>query len=106
MTIQGSGHVRRTFAEKKTSAQEEYKAKQIKRMKDMLSPYMICVEPAVIELFSQTIDELWALPDKRNEKENSPLPIPKEFIKLYRKGFNACIAEAERMRDLSIEGKE
>jgi hypothetical protein len=75
---------------------------------DPIPPYEELKEfdPEKYQAFlSQTIDELWALPDKRNEKENSPLPIPKEFIKLYRKGFNACIAEAERMRDLSIKGK-
>ena len=84
---------------------EEYKAGKLKELECLLRLISQDRPADLYSFLSQTIDELWALPDKRNEKENSPLPIPKEFIKLYRKGFNACIAEAERMRDLSIKGK-
>lgn len=86
--------------------QEEYRAKKIRGFRRTLkhsqlnSPF---VNRDEIEAFlSQTIDELWALP----EKETSSCPcVSEEWDVAWNEGWNACIAEAERMRDLSIKGK-
>ena len=53
----------------------------------------------VKELLSQTIDELWAIPfEKHYDDEDEEGE--------YEMGWNACIAEAERKRDLIIKIKE
>jgi hypothetical protein len=63
---------------------EQYKTKQLKRMKDMLSPFMICVEPAALELLSQTIEDMYSfLPKKRECRPDN----------LILRGYNYCIDE-------------
>ena len=73
----------------------------------MLAPYMISIEPAVIELLEQTIDELLPELPERLECVDDSLTWEDTIHNSndVRFGWNACIAEAERMRDLSIKGK-
>lgn len=58
----------------------------------------------LIALISQTIDEL-KLPNKKGAYTVEEYKMA-EFEVGYLEGWNACIAEAERMRDLSIKTKE
>ncbi len=69
---------------------EAYKAKKIAELTKIN-----CLDMKNVEDFlSQTIDELWALPEKR-----PVLLVSEEYDDGHRDGWNACIAEAERMRD-------
>ena len=122
---------------------EEYKAKKLKQLEDNGFLWGIGAEKGdrLQAFLSQTIEELWALPEKkeefiavkdndchryqipRNKKEDwyKWLEIPEDDERSWdvpdyaeridgedvedNRGWNTCIAEAERLRDLSIKGK-
>jgi hypothetical protein len=83
---------------------KEYRAKKMEefngRFTDWNSPRFFTENTTpekILAFIAQTIEELWALPKNRMNKE--PLVEDKE----YTDGWNACIAEAERMRDLTAK---
>lgn len=83
---------------------EEYKAKKIAEFENEFYPDVINGRGGAMQDFlSQTIDELWALPNRSDlnqivqDSQGSVCPSPEEIAKEV--GWNDCIAEAERMRD-------
>jgi len=84
---------------------EKYKAKKIAEFEEGFYPDVIHGRGEAMQIFlSQTIDELWALPEKKGIYE---LKIPEamktfEEAVCFKEGYLFCIAEAERMRDLLI----
>jgi len=83
------------------TTQEEWKAKKLEELEDkgFLWGVGMTNGERLKAFLSQTIDELGAELPKR--RIGDPIVDDKE----YSDGWNACIAEAERMRDLSIKRK-
>ena len=89
---------------------EQYRAKKIEEFDKHRFDFVGDISfLKVKELLSQTIDELGKLPNKSDlnqivqDSQGSICPSREEIAEEI--GWNACIAEAERMRDLSIKGK-
>jgi len=93
---------------------EQYRAKKIEELEKMVEASddgLPCFPfpRKIINFLSQTIDELGKLPNRSDlnqivqDSQGSVCPSPEEIAEEV--GWNACIAEAERMRDLSIKGK-
>lgn len=95
---------------------EEYKEKKLEQYeKEFFSLAQLVSENGWIgtseklqAFLSQTIDELGKLPDEQSvsEKEKGLGKYMARDAENFYRGWNACIAEAERMRDLSIKTKE
>jgi len=79
---------------------EEYKAKKIEEFTSKVYDKKLTAGQIYREahsFLSQTIDELWALPEEREALDSG-------IIDYYEEGWNACrIVEAERMRDKQIK---
>ena len=86
---------------------EEYRAKSIKKLYNLYSSSrQKGIASGDIDYFeaisflSQTIDDLWKFPERKYYHDCLNV-LDKEEVR----SWNACIAEAERIRDLSIKGK-
>lgn len=83
---------------------EEYKKRKLEDLKEYAQYHYCEGEAKFIALkdaesfLSQTIDEVWKLPEERELSSVENLPHIKNNNH-WRNGWNACIAEAERMRD-------
>jgi hypothetical protein len=88
------------------TTQEEWKAKKLEELEDkgFLWGVGMTNGERLKAFLSQTIDELWALPEKK-ELWDIEKDIELTMSGQQKRGWNACIAEAERMRDLSIKRK-
>ena len=77
---------------------EEYKKKKLEKVDHIFNGHPIMRRKEMLELMSQTIDELWAIPfEKHYDDEDEEGE--------YEMGWNACIDEAERMRDNKLSEK-
>ena len=83
---------------------EEYKKKKLEELEKWSMNMDEFAYNYLKTFFTQTIDELWALPEKK-ELWDIEKDIELTMSGQQKRGWNACIAEAERMRDLNIKGK-
>ena len=79
---------------------EEYKTKKEIEFRNKYPWLTEFQARSMADFLSHTIDEL-----KLPEKDNSEFIADSGYALGQVDGWNACIAEAERMRDLSIKGK-
>ena len=85
---------------------EEYKKKKLEKVDHIFNGHPIMRRKEMLELMSQTIDELGKLPEGLECVDDSlTWEDTIHNSNDVRFGWNACIAEAERTRDLNIKGK-
>ena len=85
---------------------EEYKKKKLKELEKWSMNMDEFAYNYLKTFFTQTIDELGKLPEGLECVDDSlTWEDTIHNSNDVRFGWNACIAEAERMRDLSIKGK-
>ena len=86
---------------------EEYKKIKLESIRNFINlpPFQELRLDDVESFLSQTIDDLWKLPERKSEDTPTDTEVKTQNRFSARVSWNACIAEAERMRDLSIKVK-
>jgi hypothetical protein len=86
---------------------EEYRAKKLKELESWSMNMDENAYNYLKAFLSKTIDDLWKLPERLGENEFTFVVKKDDGTILNRDaidGYDYCISEAERMRDLSIKG--